>query len=198
MQYNTKRDKLVMPEYGRAIQDMVKLAVSLPSKDKRQACAKAIVSVMARVYPQTSSPEDQEHKLWNHIAHISQYKLDVDYPVQIVPEEEASAHPAPLHYPMKKIKRRHYGYLVEESLRYAQTLPECEERDELVAMTANQMKQDLFVWNKDSMDEELVAEDIERYTDGQLGIDLESFKFASVSTLPGQSNSSQSKRKKKH
>lgn len=197
MQYNTKRDQLVMPEYGRSIQNMIKLAVSLPTKSERQACAKTIVAVMARVQSQSTANEDLEQKLWNHVAHISHYQLDIDYPVEIVPEEKASQHPEPLHYPMKRIKRRHYGYLVEESLRYAQTLPEGEERDELVAMTANQMKQDLFVWNRDSMDEELVAEDIRRYTDGQLGIDLANFKFSQVGAPTVQTNASQGKRKKK-
>ena len=185
MQYNTQREQLVMPEYGRGIQYMVDLAVSLPDKEERQRCANTIVA-------------DFELRLWNHLAKISRYKLDIDYPVEIVPEQEALEHPKPLHYPMQKIRRRHYGHLVESALKYAQTLPEGDERTALVGMVANQMKQNLFVWNRDSMDENLVMQDIKRYTDGQLQLQPD-FQFASVG-IPSNAqlaNNGSSKRKKK-
>ena len=164
MQYNTQKPLLVMPEYGRGIQEMVELAVGLPTKAERQRCAHAIVNIMARIQPQQSGQADYEQKLWNHLARISRYQLDIDYPVEIVSEEEAYAHPKPLPYPMKNIRSRHYGYLVESSLQYAKTLPDGPEKDTLAAMVANQMKQDLFVWNRDSMDDRLVAADISRLT----------------------------------
>lgn len=187
-----------MPEYGRGIQKMVELAISLPTKEERQQCANTIITIMSRIQPQTSRQEDYEQKLWNHLARIAHYQLDVDYPVEIVTEEETMAHPKPLPYPMKRISRRHYGHLVEESLRYAQTLPEGEERDELMKMTANQMKQNLFMWNKDAMDDALVAQDISRYTNNTLRLDLREFKFANVG-LPNvhQLSGAQVKRKKK-
>ena len=199
MQYNTQREQLVMPEYGRGIQNMVDLAVSLPDKQARQRCANTIVSIMARIQPENSNTADFEVRLWNHLAKISRYKLDIDYPVEIVPELEATEHPQPLHYPMQKIRRRHYGHLVESALKYAQTLPEGEERTALVGMVANQMKQNLFVWNRDSMDENLVMQDIKRYTDGQLQLQPD-FHFASVG-IPSNSqlaiNGSKSKKKKR-
>ena len=198
MQYNTQREQLVMPEYGRGIQYMVDLAVSLPSKEERQRCANTIVAIMGRIQPENNSAADSELRLWNHLAKISRYKLDIDYPVEIVPEQEAMEHPKPLHYPMQKIRRRHYGHLVESALRYAQTLPEGDERTALVGMVANQMKQNLFVWNRDSMDENLVMQDIKRYTDGQLQLQPD-FRFASVG-IPSNAqlaNNGSSKRKKK-
>lgn len=179
MQYNTQREQLVMPEYGRGIQYMVDLAVSLPDKQERQRCANTIVSIMSRIQPENANTADYEVRLWNHLAKISRYKLDIDYPVEIVPELEAMEHPKPLPYPMKKIRRRHYGYLVENALQYAQTLPDGEERTALVGMVANQMKQDLFMWNRDSMDENLVMQDISRYSDGRLQLSSD-FCFASV------------------
>ncbi len=197
MQYNTQKEQLIMPEYGRGVQDMVELAVSLPDRQQRQVCAKAIIAVMARIQPEQAGQTDYQHKLWNHLARISRYRLDIDYPVEIVTEEEALAHPKPLHYPMKKISRRHYGYLIENALRYAQTLPEGLEREALVQMTANQMKQNLFVWNRDSMDEDLVAQDIERYTDGQIALDVDNFRFAPVGMPTTQQLTGKSKRKKK-
>lgn len=200
MQYNTQRGQLVMPEYGRGVQHMVELAVSLSDRAERQRCANTIVSIMARVQPPLSNQEDVQHRLWNHLARISRYQLDVDYPVEIVTEEESLAHPAALPYPMKKIQRRHYGHLVEQSLQYAQGLPEGEERDALLRMVANQMKQDLFVWNRDSMDDNLVAKDIARYTNGELQLDMENFRFAavgnpSIQQLTGNQGSRKKRRK---
>ena len=100
--------------------------------------------------------------------------------MEIVSEEEAFAHPKPLPYPMKNIRSRHYGYLVESSLQYAKTLPDGPEKDTLVAMVANQMKQDRFVWTRDSMDDRLVAADISRLTQGEVRLDLNQHRFSPV------------------
>ncbi|MBO7068918.1 MAG: DUF4290 domain-containing protein [Bacteroidaceae bacterium] len=199
MQYNTQREHLVMPEYGRGIQNMVDLAVSLPDREARQQCANTIISIMSRIQPENIDTADYELRLWNHLAKISRYKLDIDYPVEIIPEHEALEHPKPLPYPMQKMRRRHYGHLVESALKYAQTLPEGEERTALVGMVANQMKQNLFVWNRDSMDENLVMQDIERYSDGKLQLSPD-FRFASVgipSNAQLANNSSSKNRKRK-
>ena len=188
---------MVMPEYGRGIQMMVDLAVKIENREERQRCAQAIVKIMSSILPSTTSKEDEEHRLWNHLARIAHYQLDIDYPVNIVPQEEVQAHPAPLPYPMKAIKRRHYGYLVEQALDYAKTLPEGELRDAFTRSIANQMKQDLFIWNRDSMDNALVAQDIERYTDGKLNIDLDNFTFETVGESPLQRSEGGKKRKRK-
>ena len=196
MQYNTQREQLVMPEYGRGIQMMVGMALQIEDRDERQRCANTIVKIMAGLLPSTASKEDEKHRLWNHLARIAHYKLDIDYPVDIVPQEEVQAHPAPLHYPMKDIKRRHYGYLVEQALEYARTLPEGELRKYVTESVANQMKQDLFIWNRDSMDNTLVAQDIERYTDGELHLG-EDFTFDTVGESALQRSEGGKKRKKR-
>ena len=98
---------------------------------------------------------------------------------------------------MKRIRRKHYGALVESALEYAQSLPESPERQLLVQMVANQMKQDLFVWNRDAMDEELVAQDIMRYTDGEVSLDVDNFRFAPVGMPSVQQLMGNGKKKKK-
>ena len=197
MQYNTQREQLVMPEYGRGVQMMVDMAVQIKDREERQRCANAIVKIMSGLLPSTTSKEDEQHRLWNHLARISHYQLDIDYPVDIVPQEEVQAHPAPLPYPMKDIKRRHYGYLIEQALNYAKTLPEGELREAFTKSIANQMKQDLFIWNRDSMDNSLVAQDIERYTDGKLNLNLDEFSFEPVGESPLQPSDGGKKRKRK-
>ena len=197
MQYNTQREQLVMPEYGRGVQMMVDMAVQIKDRAERQRCANTIVKIMSGLLPSTASKEDNEHRLWNHLARISHYKLDIDYPVNIVPQEEVQAHPAPLPYPMKNIKRRHYGYLIEQALDYAKTIQDKETQQAFTECIANQMKQDLFIWNRDSMDNALVAQDIERYSNGILGIDLDNFTFEPVGESPLQFSEGGKKRKRK-
>lgn len=187
-----------MPEYGRAVQMMVDMAVRLESKSERQRCANTIVKIMSGIQPSQASKEDQEHRLWNHLARISHYQLDIDYPVRIVPQEDVQAHPEPLPYPMKAIKRRHYGYLVQQALDYAKTIDDGEKRRFVTESIANQMKQDLFVWNRDSMDDELVAQDIARLSEGMLQLDLDDFSFDPVGEsilLHGEGGKKRKKRK---
>jgi len=186
-----------MPEYGRGVQMMVDMAVQIEDREERQRCAQTIVKIMSGLLPSTASRDDDEHRLWNHLARIAHYKLDIDYPVNIVPQEEVQAHPAPLPYPMKSIKRRHYGYLVEQTLDYAKTVKDEEQRRLITECIANQMKQDLFIWNRDSMDNALVAQDIERYSNGALSLDLDNFAFETVGESPLQHSEGGKKRKKK-
>ena len=118
--------------------------------------------------------------------------------VRIVPQEDVQAHPEPLPYPMKAIKRRHYGYLVQQALDYAKTIDDGERRRFVTESIANQMKQDLFVWNRDSMDDELVAQDIARLSEGMLQLDLDDFSFDPVGEsilLHGEGGKKRKKRK---
>ena len=186
-----------MPEYGRSVQMMVDMALQIEDREERQRCANTIVKIMSGLLPTTTSKEDEEHRLWNHLARIAHYKLDIDYPVDIVPQEEVQAHPAPLPYPMKAIKRRHYGYLVEEALNYAATVEDEEMRRLITEDIANQMKQDLFIWNRDSMDNALVAQDIERYSGGKLHLDLDDFTFDSVGESALQRSEGRRRKKRK-
>jgi hypothetical protein len=197
MQYNTQREQLTMPEYGRSIQKMVDMAVQMADRAERQQCANTIVKIMSGILPATTNKADDEHRLWNHLARIAHYKLDIDYPVDIIPQEEAQAHPAPIPYPAKDIKRRHYGHLVEQALEYVMTLEDETKRLFLTENIANQMKQNLYIWNKDSMDNALVAQDIERYSNGKLHLDLDNFTFEPVGESPLQRADNSKKRKRR-
>lgn len=197
MKYNTQRDKLKMPEYGRGIQDMITYAAALTDKGERQRCAESIFRVMTSMQPQLREQPDYKHRIWDHIAYISGYELDIDYPFEINHLGDEAQKPKPLNYPMKDISQRQYGYLIEESLRQLAEMPEGEERDAMLELTANQMKQSLFVWNRDAMDDMKVATDISRYTKGHVSLDLSTFHFAPVQTLPRQDSSTGKKKKRK-
>ena len=181
LDYNTQRERLVLPEYGREIQNMVDYAVSLPDKAERQRCAEAIISIMDRMFPQNRGNEDYEQKLWDHLALMSDFKLDIDYPFDVSQAKQITHKPEPLAYPMSPVPVRHYGKMVFELFSKLKDMSDGPEKDELIRITANQMKRNLMQWSHGSPDNEKVASDLARYTDGQVQIDLDNFQFTNVS-----------------
>lgn len=180
LDYNTQREKLVLPEYGREIQLMVDHAVSLPTKAERQVCAETIIATMMRMSPYGKDTADFKQKLWDHLAIMSDFKLDIDYPVDVTQAHQMHEKPAPMPYPMSEIRVRHYGKLVLETCDKLKTMAPGEERDELVRLVANQMKRDLTQWSHGSSDNEKVAADLEYYTGGAIRLDLSTFVFNRV------------------
>ena len=196
MTYNTQREKMILPEYGRTIQEMVDICLQIEDRSERQRCAESIIAVMTTMNPDVRQQPDYERKLWDQLAILSNYQLDIDYPYEVVKPEDITSKPKPLKYPMTRIRYRHYGHLTEEFMRKLKDMPESAEREELTAMMANFMKRSLYNWNRDAMDERKVRTDLSSYTDGMANIP-ENFRFASVSNghLPG-SNASKKKRKR--
>lgn len=184
LDYNTQREKLILPEYGREVQNMVDHAVSLTDKDERQRCAETIVAIMARMFPQSRENEDVQRKMWDHLAIMSNFKLDIDYPYDVSQAAKIYAKPGPLKYPMNRIPVRHYGNMVFEMFEKLKSMKPGDERDELVRVTANQMKRNLMQWGHGSSDDEKVAFDLEKFTDGKIVLDLDTFKFDRMDARP--------------
>ncbi len=183
--YNTERTHLMMPEYGRTVHDMVEHCLSIGNRQERLACAQKIVAVMANVNQEKLNNPETQSKLWNHLALMSNFELDIDYPVEILPQNETHTRPEAMPLPNKQIRHKHYGYIVEEALNILTKMPEGEERDALVCQTANRMKQNLFTWAPDTMSEEKVKHDVETYApDCNLGKALKNHQYAGLHTLP--------------
>ena len=195
LDYNTQREKLQMPEYGREIQKMVDYAISLPDKEERLKCAKTIVRLMETKVPQIHDNADYEQTLWDHLFLMSRQQLDIDWPFDVSGAEKIHSKPQPIPLPQLKIRLRHYGKLVEELLEKLKTMPEGGERDELIRVTANQMKRDLLTWGHGSMDDEKVADDMARLTDGAVQLDLNAFTFEKVTPIVNEVSSKKKKRK---
>lgn len=177
LDYNTQRERLVLPEYGREVQQMVDHCVALPTRAQRQHCAESIICVMERMVPRIGSVDDYRHKLWDHLALMSGFKLDIDYPFDISEARRMLSKPNPMPYPMKRIPVRHYGVMMFELFDRLKTMPEGSERTELIRLAANQMKRDLILWGHGSCDDEKVASDLAGYTDGKVQLDLQTFRF---------------------
>ena len=198
MKYNTEHEQLVLADYGRMVQNMVRHAQSLPDRSKRNQCAHTIIKVMATLTGMSLHKADTQQKLWDHLAEIAGYELDIDYPVAITPKEERSMRPTPLPYPMKGIQTRHYGNNVETALRKIAEMPEGAARNRMVGLVANQMKRLLNTQTRDSRTDDRVMADIARYTDGRVTLPS-SFRFANTNTKCSQGTNALvgTKRKKK-
>ena len=193
LDYNTQRERIKLNEYGREIQQMVDYCVSIPDREERQVCAEAIIDTMRKMNPSDQNINDRMQTLWDHLALMSDFKLDIDYPVELTTAEQMASKPEPVAYPNTRIPVRHYGRALFELFETLKTMEPGEERDTLVRMTANQMKRCLLLWGHGNGDDEKVADDLARFTDGVIQLDLDSFRFDKIDV---QSIAQQAKLKK--
>ena len=193
LDYNTQREKLVLPEYGREIQQMVDHAVSLEDRGERQRCAETIISIMKRMFPEAGNAEEHDRKLWDHLAIMSNFQLDIDFPFDVSQAVQIAKKPEPMAYPMQKIPVRHYGTMIFQLFDKLKTMEPGEERDELVRLTANQMHRNLMQWSHGSSDLEKVASDLARFTDGKIQLDVDNFKFDKTVAVDIQKNNKKKK-----
>ena len=197
LDYNTQREKLVLSEYGREIQKMVDVAIGLPTKEERMRCAKTIIRQMEMKNPQVRQSENYQQTLWDHLYLMSGKQLDIDWPYDVNNAEKISTKPQPMAHPQSEnISRyRHYGRLVGEVFEKLKTMPEGPERDELVRVTANQMKRDLLTWGHGSMDDERIADDLARFTDGKIQVDLASFRLDRIDAISAEPTGKRKRKK---
>lgn len=174
IEYNTQTKKLLLPEYGRNIQKMIDHCATLPTKQERTNCAYAIVNLMGNMFPHLRDINDFKHKLWDHLAVMSNFELDIDYPYETAKKEDLNARPAKVDYPQNNIKYRHYGSNLERMIAKATEYPEGEERTYLIALLANHMKRGFITWNKDSVEDKKIFDDLKEYSKGAICLD-ESF-----------------------
>ena len=155
LDYNTQREKLVLPEYGREIQKMVDHCLTLTDRNERQRCAESIISIMKRMFPEGMTQAEKDRKFWDHLAIMSGFQLDIDYPYDIAHAAQIAKKPEPMDYPMKRIPVRHYGAMMFGVFEKLEQMEPGAERDALVELTANQMRRDLMQWSHGSADEEI-------------------------------------------
>lgn len=157
-----------LPEYGRSIQNMVDHALTIEDRAQRQRCANTIVNIMGGMFPHLRDVPDFKHKLWDHLAIMSDFKLDIDYPYDVMHKDRLNAKPENVPYPSANIRYRHYGRMLEVLIKKAIDFPEGEEKQNLIALICNHMKKDYMVWNKDTVDDRKIAEDLQELSGGKL------------------------------
>ncbi len=168
MEYNTSREIMAIPEYGRNVQKMVNYAVSVQDRETRLVLAKHIVDVMANMNPQIKVTNDYEHRLWDHLYIISDFKLDVDSPFPPPEKKDVYSRPKRLPYSEDNIRFKHYGLNLEKMIHQAIRLEESPDKEAMVKMIANYMKRSYLSWNRDSVSDELILAHLEELSEGKL------------------------------
>ncbi len=168
--YNTSRNKLILPEYGRNIQKMVEHILTMQDREDRNRLAQAVIIIMGNMNPHLRDINDFKHKLWDHLAIMANFKLDIDFPYDIPQPEEFAEKPRQVSYSNSDIRYRHYGHIVEDLIREAIKLPEGDDRDTLTRLIANHMKKSYLAWNRDSVTDEIIFNDLHELSGKKLSV----------------------------
>ena len=168
--YNTQRNRLVLPEYGRNIQKMVEYIMHVDDRDERNRLSKAIITIMGNMNPHLRDISDFKHKLWDHLAIMSNFQLDIDSPYETPTPKILTEKPRIVPYNSNGIKYKHYGRIIKLMIQEAVKMPDGREKEELIKIIANHMKKSYLTWNKDVVDDELIFKDLRDLSDGQLQV----------------------------
>lgn len=199
MEYNTERSQMAIPEYGRNVQRMIEYAISVKDRDERNRVARAIISVMGQLNPHLRDVTDFKHKLWDHLFIIADFKLDVDSPYPIPNAATFKTKPDKVNYPDNKIKYRHYGRILEKIIQKAVEFEEGDEKKVLTEMIANSMKKSYLLWNRDTVTDDVIIQQLKELSKGQLQLDPDA-KLVQASDIPvvRQQNNNNNKNKNRN
>ena len=172
--YNTEKEQIVIPEYGRCIQEMIKKLPEIEDRQQRTEAAKYIISVMVQMNPNIRQSSDFEHKLWDHLYMISGYNLDVDSPYAPPVPLEKQSKPQHIGYQNNDIKYGHYGQYLIKMIEAASQEENDEIREALAYSLAGQMKRNYLEWNKSVVNDQVILDDLKNISGGRLVISEES------------------------
>ena len=164
--YNTEREKMAIPEYGRNIHKMVKHISTIEDKEERNKAARTIISIMGNMNPHLRDINDFKHKLWDHLAIISDFKLDIDSPYEPPAKETLAEKPKIVPYNNYPIRWKHYGRLLEQMINAATEMEEGEKKEMLVHLIANHMKKSFLIWNRNQVTDEIIYHDLKELSGG--------------------------------
>ncbi|PHS05602.1 MAG: methionyl-tRNA formyltransferase [Kordia sp.] len=183
IQYNTERNKLIIPEYGRHLQKMVDHAIAIEDEAERNKVAKAIIDVMGNLNPHLRDVADFKHKLWDQLFIISDFKLDVDSPFDKPTREELAEKPERLPYPQNFPKYRFYGNNIKRMIDVALRWEEGDLKQALIVTIANHMKKCFLNWNKDTVDDAVIFRHLYELSDGGIDITTHDLELTDSSKL---------------
>jgi hypothetical protein len=197
---------MVLPEYGRNIQNMVDHCLSIDDKEERQRCANAIIITMGNLFPHLRDISDFKHILWDHLAIMSDFKLDIDYPYEVIKKENLYSKPPRIPYNNSRFYYRHYGKIIEQMIHKANELEDGEEKEYLISLLANQMKKSYLVWNREAVEDGKIFLDLDELSEGRIRLTEDTFKLTesreilarNLATNTSSSNTNNNNNKKNH
>jgi hypothetical protein len=193
--YNTSRKKLILPEYGRHIQKMVDHLKTIEDRDERNRAAKSIISIMGNMNPHLRDISDFKHKLWDHLALMSDFELDIDSPYEMPARETLTSKPKRVPYITGDIKYRHYGRIIHQMIDAAIEMEDGEDKNRLIKLLANHMKKSYLTWNRSQVTDEVIFNDIQQLSGGKLVIQ-EDLKLTETKDILAKSKKKHTQRKK--
>lgn len=168
MEYNTTRGKLILPEYGRNVQNMIAHAMEIADRSERNRAAQAIIEVMGQLNPHLRDVDDFRHKLWTHLFVMSDFQLDVDSPYEIPKPEVLNEKPQIMDYPSGKIRYGHYGKYTQKILESAGAVADEKEKEYMKNTMANFMKKQFLTHNNDVVENHVIAQQLKELSRGEL------------------------------
>jgi len=197
MMYNTKQKRLNLPEYGRNIQNMVDYCVSISDREERTKCANSIINIMGNMFPHLRDVNDFKHILWDHLAIMSDFALDIDYPYEVVKKEDLYIKPQKLPYDEGRITYKHYGKNLESMIRKALEYEDGEQKEYLISLLANHMKKSFLTWNKEVVEDSKIFADLELLSKGKIVLNEESHKLTESKDILSKKNKNLTRRQNK-
>lgn len=179
MDYNTSRKKLLFPEYGRNVQKMVQFIKTVEDKEERTRLAHGVINIMALMHQNTRDSVDLRRKLWDHLAIMSDFLLEIDTPFPLPVKAMSNNKPKKIPYNNGKIRFPHYGRIIENMIKKATEYEEGEEKNALIEILANHMKKSYIIWNRDITSDEIIFEDMYTISGGKINVDR-NLKLANV------------------
>ncbi len=170
MDYNTDRNKIILPEYGRNIHKMVDYLKTVEDLEKRNKMANIVIGIMGNMNPHLRDISDFKHKLWDHLFIMADFDLDIESPYPIPTRETMSEKPKRVPYPENNIRFKHYGKTIENMVKRTADFEDGEKKDALIVILANHMKKNYLAWNRDSVTDALIFRDLDILSKGRLKI----------------------------
>lgn len=170
LEYNTEREHLIIPEYGRHMQKMINYAKTLETKEERNKTAKSIIAVMGNMQPHLRDVPDFQHKLWDQLFIMANFELDVDSPFPMPSKELLELRPDPLEYPQNFPKYRFYGNNIKTMIDVANTWEEGDLKEALIFTIANHMKKCFLNWNKDTVEDDVIFKHLFELSNGKINL----------------------------
>lgn len=194
--YNTDNETMKLPEYGRNLQNLVEYCCGLEDREERTACAYGIAEVMATMFPNLVGENKDYSTIWDHINLLSGFKLDIDFPVEVLTKEKMNPKPDKIPYTSSSIRYRYYGKNIEKMIEKVADMEDGQEKDALISLLAHHMKKLMLIHNKEGVSDAKVLKDLEIYSNGKIVLDPATYllhEFKEEKPVMPQKN----KRKKK-
>ncbi|MGB1204604.1 MAG: DUF4290 domain-containing protein [Chitinophagales bacterium] len=198
MEYNTQNEQLIFKEYGRNIQRLVKEAIEIEDRDKRNAFANAIIALMGQLHPHLRNIDEFRFKLWHQLYILSDFKLDIDGPYPKPTREEVRLKTGDMPYPQHRIKHKHYGRNIENLVAKAIKMEDPDKQLAMAKVIANYMRMVYKSWSNESINEEIIKNDLRILSDGVLNIEQNDHISLPKSSRKRKKNTSSSRRKSSH